>query len=204
MTAGKSYARENGWWWSNWRVERQRSWGEAMPDISRERIIERLTDIEQSYRWWQVMGGLAMVVVTGAVLMGAMGRRDGGETGDIRAQGFVLVDRDGKPRMDMRIAPNDSAHLVMMDREGLPRISLNVLTHGGADLVLQDQLGQPRAALSVLPDGRPGLSLYDALGTTRVAVGMLPDDQPRVVLYDQRGQVRWVSPLESLPGGSTP
>ncbi len=175
-----------------------------MQDNWRERISERLTYLERSYRWWQVVGGLAMVLVTGVVLIGAIGRQDGGQAPDIRAQGFVLVDREGKPRMDMRIAPNDSAHFVMMDREGLPRISLNVLTPGGADLVLRDQLGQPRAALSVLPDGRPGLSLYDALGTTRVAVGILPDDQPRLVLYDQRGQVRWVSPLESLPGAGTP
>ena len=175
-----------------------------MHDISRDRIIERLVYLERSYRWWRAIGGLAVALVTGVVLIGAVGRQNGGETADIRTQGFVLVDREGKPRMDMRIAPNDSTHLVMLDREGLPRISLNVLTPGGADLVLRDQLGQPRAALSVLPDGRPGLSLYDALGTTRVAIGILPDDQPRVVLYDQRGQVRWVSPLEFLPGGGTP
>jgi hypothetical protein len=174
-----------------------------MHDISRESIVERLTYLERVCRWWQVMGSLAMVLVTSVVLMGAIGRQEGGETADLRAQAFVLVDREGKPRMDMRVAQNDSAHLVMMDREGLPRISLNVLTRGGADLVLRDQLGQPRAALSVLPDGRPGLSLYDVLGTTRVAVGILPDDQPRVVLYDQRGQVRWVSPVDSLPGGGT-
>jgi hypothetical protein len=175
-----------------------------MHDMSRESVLERLTYLERCYRWWQVMGGLTIVLVTSAVLMGAMGRQDREETADIRAQGFVLIDREGKPRVDMRIAPNDSAHLVMMDREGLPRISLNVLTPGGADLVLRDQLGQPRAALSVLPDGRPGLSFYDALGTTRVAIGILPDDQPRVVLYDQRGQVRWVSPREFLPEGGTP
>jgi hypothetical protein len=178
--------------------------GRVMHDISRDRIIERLTYLERSYRWWQVMGGLALILATGAVLMGAVGRQGGGGTADIRTQGFVLIDREGKPRMDMRIGPDDSTHLVMLDREGLPRISLNVLTPGGADLVLRDQLGQPRAALSVLPDGRPGLSLYDALGTTRVAIGILPDDQSRLVLYDQRGQVRWVSPLESLPGGSMP
>jgi len=178
--------------------------GRIMHDISRDRIIERLTYLERSYWWWQVMAGLALILITCVILMGAVGRQNGRETADIRAQGFVLLDREGKPRMDMRIAPNDSTHLVMLDREGLPRISLNVLTHGAADLVLRDQLGQPRAALSVLPDGRPGLSFYDALGITRVSIGILPDDQPRVVLYDQRGQVRWVSPIESLPGGGTP
>ena len=174
-----------------------------MHDVSREKIIERLIDLERACRWWRVMGSLAIVLVAGVVLMGAIGRQEGGESADIRAQAFVLIDREGKPRMDMRVAQNDSAHLVMMDREGLPRISFNVLTPGGADIVLRDQLGQPRAALSVLPDGRPGLSLYDTLGTTRAAVGILTDEQPRVVLYDQHGQVRWISPLDSFQGGGT-
>lgn len=172
-----------------------------MHDTAQGGIIERLTRLERAHRRWHVTGSLAMILVIGVALMGATGRQEGEEAADVRARAFVLVDREGRPRMDLRVARNESAHLVLMDREGLPRISLNVLTQGGADLVLRDQLGQPRAALSVLPDGRPGLSLYDALGTTRVAVGMLPDDQPRVILYDQRGQVRWVSPLDPLPGG---
>jgi hypothetical protein len=162
---------------------------------------DHLTPIEHPAHRWRMMGSLAIAVVAGVVLMGALGRSDRDETAEIRTQAIVLVDPAGRPRLDLRVARNDNTHLVLMDREGLPRISLNVLTQGGADLVLRDQLGLPRAALSVLPDGRPGLSLYDASGTTRVAVGMLPDDQPRVVLYDPRGQVRWVSPLDPPPGG---
>ena len=164
---------------------------------------EHLTPLERTVHRWRVMGSLAIALVAGVVLMGALGRPDREETAEIRTQAIVLVDPDGRPRLDLRVARNDNTHLVLMDREGLPRISLNVLTQGGADLVLRDQLGLPRAALSVLPDGRPGLSLYDASGTTRVAVGMLPDDQPRVVLYDPRGRARWVSPLDPLPGGDS-
>lgn len=173
-----------------------------MTESTDDAASDRLTRLERAVRRWQVVGSLATVLVAGVVLMGALGRPDRGETTEIRARAIVLVDPDGRPRMDLRVARNDSTHLVLMDREGLPRLSLNILTQGGADLVLRDQLGRPRAALSVLPDGRPGLSLYDALGTTRVAVGMVPDDQPRVVVYDPRGQVRWVSPLEPLPGGA--
>ena len=164
---------------------------------------DRLTRLEHAVHHWRVMGCLAIILVAGALLLGALGRPDSEETAEIRTRAIVLVDPDGRPRMDVRVARNDSTHLVLMDREGLPRISLNILTQGGADLVLRDQLGRPRAALSVLPDGRPGLSLYDAFGATRVAVGMVPDDQPRVVLYDPRGQVRWVSPLGHPPGGAS-
>jgi hypothetical protein len=173
-----------------------------MTESTDDAAPDRLTRLERAVRRWQVVGSLATALVAGVVLMGALGRPDRGETTEVRARAIVLVDPDGRPRMDLRVARNDSTHLVLMDREGLPRLSLNILTQGGVDLVLRDQLGRPRAALSVLPDGRPGLSLYDALGTTRVAVGMVPDDQPRVVVYDPRGQVRWVSPLEPLPGGA--
>jgi hypothetical protein len=163
---------------------------------------DRLTRLEDAARRWRAIGSLAIALVAGVVLMGALGGPDSEVTAEIRTRAIVLVDPDGRPRMDLRVARNDSTHLVLMDREGLPRISLNILTQGGADLVLRDQLGRPRAALSVLPDGRPGLSLYDAVGTTRAAVGMVPDDQPRVVLYDPRGQVRWVSPVNPAPGGA--
>jgi hypothetical protein len=173
-----------------------------MTELTDGAASDRLTRLEHAVRRWRALGSLAVALVAGVVLMGALGQPDREETAEIRTRAIVLVDPDRRPRMDLRVARSDSTHLVLMDREGLPRISLNVLTQGGADLVLRDQLGRPRATLSVLPDGRPGLSLYDAFGTTRVAVGMVPDDQPRVVLYDPRGQARWVSPLDPPPGGA--
>ncbi|HEX2279792.1 MAG TPA: hypothetical protein VHN13_22115 [Candidatus Tectomicrobia bacterium] len=174
-----------------------------MTELTDGAASDRLTRLEHAVRRWRALGSLAVALVAGVVLMGALGQPDREETAEIRTRAIVLVDPDRRPRMDLRVARSDSTHLVLMDREGLPRISLNVLTQGGADLVLRDQLGRPRATLSVLPDGRPGLSLYDAFGTTRVAVGMVPDDQPRVVLYDPRGQARWVSPLDPPPGGAS-
>jgi hypothetical protein len=174
-----------------------------MTELTDGAASNRLTRLEHAVRRWRALGSLAVALVAGVVLMGALGQPDREETAEIRTRAIVLVDPDRRPRMDLRVARSDSTHLVLMDREGLPRISLNVLTQGGADLVLRDQLGRPRATLSVLPDGRPGLSLYDAFGTTRVAVGMVPDDQPRVVLYDPRGQARWVSPLDPPPGGAS-
>ena len=173
-----------------------------MTELRDDAASERLTRLEQAVRRWRVMGGLAIALVAGVALMGAGGGPGREETPEVRTRAIVLVDPDGRPRVDLRVARNGSTHLVLMDREGLPRISLNVLTQGGADLVLRDQLGLPRAALSVLSDGRPGLSLYDAFGTTRAAVGMVPDDQPRVVLYDAGGRARWVSPLDPIPGGA--
>jgi hypothetical protein len=168
--------------------------GREMHDTSQVTVIERLTRLERAYRWWQVVGSTAVALFAVVVLMGALGRQDVEGPQEIRARAFVLVDREGKPRMDLRVAPNDSTHLVLMDREGLVRLSLNVLSQGGADVVLRDQQGQPRAALNVVPDGRPGLSLYDTTGTTRVSLGIFPEDKAILALYDQRGQAHWFTP----------
>jgi hypothetical protein len=165
-----------------------------MHDTSRDTMIERLTRLERACRWWQVIGGTAVVLFTIVGLMGAMGRQEVDAMDEVRARAFVLVDREGKPRMDLRVARNDNTHLVLLDREGLPRLSLSILSPGGADMVIRDQLGLPRAALSVVSDGRPGLSLSAAEGTTRAFLGLSPDGQTRLVLYDQGGQLRWVTP----------
>jgi hypothetical protein len=165
-----------------------------MHDTSHDCMIERLTCLERTCRRWQVMGSLALALLALMALLGAVERRDGGELEELRARAFVLVDREGRPRMDVRVAQNDMTHLVLLDREGLPRMSLNVLSQGGADMVIRDQLGLPRATLGVVPDGRPSLSLYDGSGKTRVSLGLFPDGQARLVLYDQGGQLRWATP----------
>jgi hypothetical protein len=165
-----------------------------MHDTSDDSLIERLTCLERTCHRWQLMGSLAMVLLALVALLGAVERRDGEALEEVRARVFVLVDREGRPRMDVRVAQNDTTYLVLLDREGLPRMSLNILSRGGADLVIRDQLGLPRAALGVVPDGRPLLSLYDGAGKTRVSLGLFPDGQARLVLYDQGGQQRWATP----------
>jgi hypothetical protein len=163
---------------------------ESTPDA----VLHRLVSVERAMRQWQVVGSLAMALLALVVLMGAVGRTEVEAPEEIRAQAFVLLDREGRPRIHLQVARHDSNQLVLMDREGLPRMSLNILPQGGADMIIRDQLGLPRAALGVVPDGRPVLSLYDAAGTTRVSLGLFPDGQTRLVLYDQGGHLRWATP----------
>jgi hypothetical protein len=165
-----------------------------MHNTSQETVIERLTRLERACRWWRIVGSSAVALFAVVGLMGAVGRQDVEEPQEIRARAFILIDKEGRPRVDLRVAQNDSTHLVIMDQEGLARLSLNVLSHGGADLVLRDRQGQPRAALSVVPDGRPGLSLYDTAGPTRVSLGVFPDDKAMLALYAPGGQVHWFTP----------
>ena len=165
-----------------------------MPDTSHDPMVERLTRLERVCRRWQVVGSMALALLALGALLGAVGRPDGEPFEELRASAFVLVDREGKPRMDLRVARNDSTHLVLLDREGQPQLSLNLLPQGGADLVIRDRFGLPRAVLSVVADGRPGLSFYDATGTTQASLVVFPDGQTRLVLYGQGGQVHWVTP----------
>ena len=174
--------------------EAQKPRGGMMTESTHDAVLHRLVYVERAMRQWQVVGSLALALLALVVLMGAVGRTEGEAPEEIRAQAFVLLDREGKPRMDLRVAGNDSTHLVLLDREGQPQLSLNILPQGGADLVIRDRLGQPRAALSVVADGRPGLSFYDAPGPTRVSLGVFPDGQTRLVLYDQGGHLRWATP----------
>jgi hypothetical protein len=164
-----------------------------MRDPSHDSLIERLTYLERTCRRWHVIGSLASALLALVALLGAVERRDG-ESEELRARAFVLGDREGRPRMDVRVAHNDTTYLVLLDRQGLPRMSLNILSQGGADLVIRDQQGLPRATLGVVPDGRPSLSLYDGAGKTRVSLGLFPDEQARLVLYDLGGQLRWATP----------
>ena len=105
------------------------------------------------------------------VALGATGTSVREEASEVRARAFVLLDAEGRPRMDLRVARTDNTHLVHLDREGLPC-----------------------AALNVVPDGRPGLGLYDAAGTTWAALGLFPKGAARLVLYDAQGQVHWSAP----------
>jgi hypothetical protein len=165
-----------------------------MTESTHDAVLHRLVYVERAMRQWQVVGSLALALLALVVLMGAVGRREVEAPEEIRAQAFVLLDREGKPRMDLRVAGNDSTHLILLDREGQPQLSLNILPQGGADVVIRDRLGQPRAALSVVADGRPGLSFYDAPGPTRVSLGVFPDGQTRLILNDQGGHLRWATP----------
>jgi hypothetical protein len=168
--------------------------GGMMMEPTDEAVLHRLARVERGMRRWQVIGSMALALLALVALLGAVGGPDGDAREELRGRALVLVDREGRPRMDVRMTQHDTTHLVLLDREGLPRMSLNLLSQGGADLVIRDQLGLPRATLGVVPDGRPSLSLYDGAGKTRVSLGLFPDGQARLVLYDQGGQPRWATP----------
>jgi hypothetical protein len=157
-------------------------------------IVRRLERLQRAHRRWQVIGWTAMALLGLIVLLGAMARQELDLANEVRTRALVVVDKEGKPRMDLRVAVDDSMHLALMDREGLNRISLSVLSHQGSHVMLMDQDGRARVGLSVLADGRPGLSLYDGAAKPQLRLGVFPDGTPGLALYDKAGKGLWSTP----------
>jgi hypothetical protein len=167
---------------------------ETMDQPEVDTIIRRLERLERVHRRWRVLGWTLIALVGGVVLMGAMASQRQEVATETRTRALVLVDREGKPRVDLRVAADDSTHLALMDREGINRISLSVLSHQGAHVMLMDPDGRARASLSVLGDGRPGLSLFDGDARPQVRLGVFPDGKPAVAVFSRDGTARWSAP----------
>lgn len=88
---------------------------------------------------------------------------------EVRAQRFMLEDRDGNLRGAWQLA-----------EDGAVRLSIH------------DAAGQGRLNLSVLKDGAPGISFVDADDRRRVVVGLLPDQTSTIVFADAGGVPRAV------------
>jgi len=165
-----------------------------MDVLTKATVMSRHTHAQQGLLWWMVLG-LSTIVLPGLVgLMGAIGSQAVEVADELRARAFVLVDKEGKPRMDLRVAFDDGTNLSLMDREGLTRISLSVVPNRGTYVMLMDPEGRPRAGLSVAADGRPGLSLYDGQANPRVSVRVSPDGTPGLALFNRDGGVLWWAP----------
>jgi len=88
-----------------------------------------------------------------------------GTAREIRANGFVLEDENGKLRAALSMLKN------------------------GPSLMLLDENGSLRGGLGVTKDGS-GLALYDENSNTRVALSV-EKDGPSLTLVDENGKVIW-------------
>ena len=65
-----------------------------MTESADDAVLHRLAHLERVMRQWQVVGSLAMAVLGLIVLMAAVGRTEVEAPEEIRAQAFVLIDRE--------------------------------------------------------------------------------------------------------------
>ncbi len=132
-------------------------------------ILARLEGVERANRWMKRLGGFALLVLLSVPLLGQAASEN-----IVKAEKFVLVDKDGKERAVLGMGENDpyamlsgrevGPHLALMDRDGKRRIELALWPEGSPSLFLMDRNGEPRASLAVGPDGLSKLILFDEDG----------------------------------------
>ena len=107
--------------------------------------------------------------------------------------GLALHDAEGRPRINLSLAPDGSPYLSFFDQRQRPSIALE-----GAEatrrLVLADKSGAVRLALSTLASGRPVVLLLDAKGNQRAQISILQDGSPSIALFDEGKGVIWHEP----------
>lgn len=109
----------------------------------------------------------------------------------VRAEAFILVDADGKPRASLLFTPTGEPSLGLTDAAGITRAVLS-LTRDQPSLTLTDAAGKPRAGLSIGGDGGPSLAFYDAVGDPQVGLSVM-GGTPNLVFIDE-GRVQWRAP----------
>ena len=60
----------------------------------------------------------------------------------IRAEGFVLVDKNDKTRAMLISSPNGDPSLILYNKDGNPRIGLSVSPNGQSSVVVADKNGK--------------------------------------------------------------
>jgi len=112
----------------------------------------------------------------------------------IEAQGFRLVDKEGKIRaaLGLGTGTNDGPSLRLYDTDGHLRTHLCLFADTAPGLLLFDAHREARGILMLEPNGRPGLWLSDATGNERICLYTTEAGSPSVSLRDAAGNSRAV------------
>ena len=145
-------------------------------------IEERVARLERQNR--RLKQGLAAVVlvVAGAVIMGATKQTGLGET--IEAQAFVVKDKSGKIRALLGVSKSSEPTLQFYDKDGKWRAILGVNKDAEPTLQFYDKDGKRRAALGVTKDDESTLRLLDKDGKQRANLGVTKNGATFLSLLD--------------------
>ena len=109
------------------------------------------------------------------------------------AQSFIIVDKHGRKRAQLGLAPNGEG-LALMGSDGKIRASLVITASGEPGLTLYDKNGQARATLQVNKKDDAGLALYDAAGRNRADIIVAANGRAGIVFLDAHGKPVAVGP----------
>jgi hypothetical protein len=110
----------------------------------------------------------------------------------IEAERFVLVDKQGRPRMALETLPDDSPALTLLNEHGKPLVRLAEVR--GKPLLQFMFEGTFRASLAVAPDASTALVIGTDVGS--VTVGIMADE-PCIVLRRQDGAKKTIAAAEN-------
>ncbi len=143
---------------------------------------------------------LAIVAVFPDVLATA-GVRSAAESIEVRR--ITLLGEGRSRRGEWAVDRDGNVRLSLLDKQGRPRMNLTVLDAGSPGLSLSNPDGQRRAVLGLLPDGKSTLVFADDGGLPRAVLGLDPSlDAASIVFADANGVSRVGLGLDGTGVGS--
>ena len=106
----------------------------------------------------------------------------------IKADKFVLVDGNGRPRAELTVAADGTPGLFLYDENGVRRGAFSLSADGAPALVLHDKLGKPRAEVALRADGVVGLGFYDQSGEGRAEFFVSSEGAASLYLFGSSGE----------------
>ncbi|HEV7499491.1 MAG TPA: hypothetical protein VGQ33_05775 [Vicinamibacteria bacterium] len=123
-----------------------------------------------------------------------------GTQADNGAPGFLISDREGRPRMALHVSPDDTPAFDLLDATGAPRVHVALGDDGAPVVTLFGSTENPaQALLTVTGEGAAHLRLTQADGRTRLFCSLQADGTPYLSLMDAEGRPKLSC---ALPGGN--
>lgn len=148
------------------------------------------------------LAAAGMALLTGAAsLMMTVARTSTGRISEaVEAHRFVLRDPAGEIRATLDARGAAGPRISLLDRDGRPRMQLALTPDGSPGVSFSDRAGRPRAVLGLLPDETTSLVFADEAGQTRVVLGYAANDAPSLVFADRDGVTRAALGIEASGG----
>jgi hypothetical protein len=108
---------------------------------------------------------------------------------EVRAQKFVLVDKDGNTRADLGTTV-DQVGLTLIGKGGVPHAVFTLGGDGTPSLILANNIGLPRASLTISPSGEPNIILTGNKGQGSADLYISDDGMPSLAFFDTDGKAR--------------
>lgn len=153
-----------------------------MTTEERLQTLEKEMAREKKRVRWLLLAGVAWAVAFGVFCARTAVVKE------VRANGFLLVDKNGKERAVLGMSQNQVA-FGLLDERGERRVGL-VLDGDGAWFNLYDKGGEVRASFKQDEESGPGFLFLDERGTPRVGLNVT-EDLAIMGFLDKQGNAVW-------------